>query len=322
MTVYQIGSKGDEVRQIQTRLKELSLYAGVIDGDFGGGTFVAVKKFQQAQHLEADGKVGATTWAKLFPPKNGVGGTILEAAIVKKPLEYRCLALTGAFETGMPIPDCSAGVSGDFDGQGISFGVLQWCIGQNSLQPLLQTMAGAHPDEFSEIFDDHTGELRAMLHASHTEQMAWARRIQNLSNFVLNEPWRGMFKTLGRRESFQQIEVEAAGKLFDAARALCVEYGVHSERAVALLFDIKTQNGSISELVKAQIERDFTRLAAGSGEVERLRIIANRRAEASNPRWVEDVRTRKLTIANGEGTVHGSHFDLAGQYGIRLVPVV
>jgi hypothetical protein len=39
--------------------------------------------------------------------------------------------------------------------------------------------------------------------------------------------------------------------------------------------------------------------------VARLRIFANRRAEAANPKWVEDVRMRKLTIANGQGTAAG-----------------
>ena len=53
-------------------------------------------------------------------------------------------------------------------------------------------------------------------------------------------------------------------------------------------------------------------------KVARLRIIANRRAEAAHPRWMEDVRARTLTIANGEGTVHGRCFSLKEQYGIRL----
>ena len=44
---------------------------------------------------------------------------------------------------------------------------------------------------------------------------------------------------------------------------------------------------------------------ATSQEVARLRIFANRRAEAANPKWVEDVRMRKLTIANGQGTAAG-----------------
>ena len=101
-------------------------------------------------------------------------------------------------------------------------------------------------------------------------------------------------------------------------------YGLRSERGLALMFDIRVQNGSISDVVRAQIQQDFARLEPSADrdaqEVAQLRIIANRRAEAANPQWVEDVRARKLTIANGEGTVHGGHYDLGGQYGIGLKP--
>jgi hypothetical protein len=53
-------------------------------------------------------------------------------------------------------------------------------------------------------------------------------------------------------------------------------------------------------------------------EVARLRVIATRSAASANPKWVADVQNRKLTIANGEGTVHGNHYDLEAQYGISL----
>ena len=65
MSVYQRGSKGDEVRKIQSRLAVLGLYSGPIDGDFGGGTESAVKSFQKTRNLSVDGKVGSNTWAAL-----------------------------------------------------------------------------------------------------------------------------------------------------------------------------------------------------------------------------------------------------------------
>ncbi len=37
MPSYQRGAKGEEVGRIQSRLRELGLYRGPIDGDFGGG---------------------------------------------------------------------------------------------------------------------------------------------------------------------------------------------------------------------------------------------------------------------------------------------
>ncbi len=106
--------------------------------------------------------------------------------------------------------------------------------------------------------------------------------------------------------------------MYDAAKDLAGEYDLKSERAVALMFDIKVQNGSIYSYVKEQILRDFDQLSEDANEEDRLVIVANRRAEASNSRWVEDVRTRKLTIARGEGTVHGMHYNLEEDYGIRL----
>ncbi len=55
----------DEVRALQRRLKELGYYSGSVDGDFGAGTETAVKAFQKANGLTADGKAGAKTLEKL-----------------------------------------------------------------------------------------------------------------------------------------------------------------------------------------------------------------------------------------------------------------
>jgi hypothetical protein len=320
MALYRRGARGPEVERIQARLKELGDYRGPIDGEFGGGTEVAVKSFQRREGLTVDGVVGSQTWKRLFPQEEIPG-----PALLQKSLGYRCLTLTGSFETNVGIPDCFAGLSGDFDGQGLSFGALQWNLGQHSLQPLLLEMQWSHREILAAICDERYPELRAMLQAEREEQLTWARSIQDLKRFVVHEPWRGLFKTLGRRGEFQEIQVKSAGQLYQSALALCEAYGVRSERAVALMFDIKVQNGSISEVVRAQIEQDFERLEPtgdwDAEEVVRLRIIANRRAEAAGPAWIEDVRTRKLTIVNGAGTVHGSFYSLEEQYGIRLKPI-
>jgi hypothetical protein len=315
MALYQRGSKGPEVSHIQTRLTELHFYAGPIDGDFGGGTESAVKGFQKQQHLDVDGRVGPATFAALF-----AGAVIAAPAIANAPIERRCLALTGSFETGAPPPECFAGLSGDFDGQGISLGVCQWNFGQGSLQPLLLAMDQTQPAVVDAVFHDLAPELRQVLQASHGEQLDWTRSIQDAHQRVI-EPWRGLFKALCRRDEFQAIQVKAAQNLLDAARGLCADFGVRSQRALALLFDIKVQNGSISSVVRTQIQSDIAALAptdAAAAEVARLRIIANRRAEAANPKWIEDVRARKLAIANGEGNVHGCVYNLAEQYGIGL----
>ncbi|MGA1794859.1 MAG: peptidoglycan-binding domain-containing protein [bacterium] len=316
MAIYRIGSRGDEVKRLQERLKALGIYKGPIDGDFGGGTDAAVKAFQKEKGLAIDGLVGPSTWKILFKSE------IPEPSIAAKPLNYKCLALTGSFETGKGIPECFAGLSGDFDGQGMSFGVLQWNFGQDSLQALLGDMMKAHPDILKDIFQRHYDILEEALNSDKEDLMVFVRSIQHPVRHFLFEPWRGMFKSLGRTEEFQNTQLKYAEGLYRAALKLCSEYDLWSERAAALMFDIKVQNGSIRSLVKRQILSAFGHLPGSVSEEEleisKMRIVANLRAEASNPRWVEDVRARKLCCANGGGTVHGIDYTIEQQYGIGL----
>jgi peptidoglycan hydrolase-like protein with peptidoglycan-binding domain len=64
-----LGSQGQDVRNLQTKLKALGFYKGSVDGDFGEGTEKAVKAFQKQYGLTVDGKVGSATMAKLAAAK-------------------------------------------------------------------------------------------------------------------------------------------------------------------------------------------------------------------------------------------------------------
>ena len=52
-------------------------------------------------------------------------------------------------------------------------------------------------------------------------------------------------------------------------------------------------------------------------EWERMRILAHVVADMANPRWRENVRARKITIAVGNGRVHGRDYILERDFGIR-----
>ncbi len=317
MTAYRVGSMGPEVQRIQTVLQQQGFYAGALDGVFGGATEAAVRAFQKRAGLDIDGIVGAQTWAQLFPAAPAVPAPSLGSA----PLDQRCLALTASFETSTPPPDCFAGITGDFDGMGLSFGALQWNLGSGSLQPLLTAFDTANKGVIDDIFGSRAAEFRSMLSAPISDQLEWARSIQSAKH-VLIEPWLGYFKTLGRNSAFIAMQTnEIAGKAV-RARSLCAQLGVVSERAVALAFDIITQNGGIAAPTMETIKREIAELPAqpdfATTEQAKLEIIANRRADAAKAAWREDVRKRKLTIAQGSGEVHGRFYDLAGQYGITL----
>ena len=58
---YRQGSSGEQVRVIQTKLKNWGYYDGAVDGVFGSQTTQAVKYFQRKNGLTADGIVGPAT---------------------------------------------------------------------------------------------------------------------------------------------------------------------------------------------------------------------------------------------------------------------
>ncbi|MFR2562726.1 MAG: peptidoglycan-binding protein [Anaeromassilibacillus sp.] len=64
-TLSKVGSTGEEVRQIQTKLKEYGVYTGEVDGIYGTQTKNAVIAFQKYNGLAADGIAGEQTLRKL-----------------------------------------------------------------------------------------------------------------------------------------------------------------------------------------------------------------------------------------------------------------
>lgn len=307
-----IGMSGPYVKSVQQLLAKLSLYGGPIDSSYGDGTYTAVKKFQLSHRLPESGMVDGATWAAMFP---GVAPPASE--LLTKPLSNRCLALTGSFETSTYPPASFCGLCGDFDQMGISFGVCQWNVGQGTLQPLLEQMFRHYPQVARSVFAENFETLVSLGAAERADQLAFARSIQN--NGQILEPWREMFLALGRTPEFQDIQANAASASFQLGLDLCRRFGLTSERAAALMFDVITQNGSIDTVTSQRIHKAVAQLPAGSDtEVARMVIIANQVADASAPEYAADVRTRKLSIAEGSGTVHGHYYDLIEMFGIGL----
>lgn len=61
----QYGSSGEEVKQIQSKLKAWGYYSGNVDGIYGSQTYEAVKAFQRNNGLSADGIAGSQTLGAL-----------------------------------------------------------------------------------------------------------------------------------------------------------------------------------------------------------------------------------------------------------------
>ncbi len=68
------GSSGEEVKQIQSKLKDWGYYKGNVDGIYGSQTYEAVKSFQSRNGLSADGIAGTQTLSALGIQSNSSSG--------------------------------------------------------------------------------------------------------------------------------------------------------------------------------------------------------------------------------------------------------
>ena len=138
-------------------------------------------------------------------------------------------------------------------------------------------------------------------------QQNWARA-NTLANGALTEPWRTLFANFGQMPEVQkeQIREVTATYLTPAIRtARALKFA--TELGLALCFDIHVQNGSVSADARSLFNKQ---VRDGMPELDRRKLLANAVADAAG-NWADDVRARKLTIATGEGVVHGCHYVLA-----------
>ncbi|MBE5800451.1 MAG: hypothetical protein E7321_10975 [Clostridiales bacterium] len=82
-TTLKLNSQGPAVTQLQTDLKQLGYYYADITGNFGSKTEAAVKDFQQAKKLTADGVAGSKTLDAISKAISNAGGSISDGSSLK-----------------------------------------------------------------------------------------------------------------------------------------------------------------------------------------------------------------------------------------------
>lgn len=251
--------------------------------------------------------------------------------------------ITGTFENS---GDPYQGVSGDFDGQGISCGVLQWNIGQNSLQPLVKAVGQQVVLSTMPMFGQ---EMWAACNAPLSRGLEIVRSWQ--SGASLKAPPKAELKKLMGSPQMRQQQESVIDKVAVRAEALADTWASDrgaSRRTIQELvwfFDIITQNGSMKGLTFGNVS-DF-KAAAGPGKADDLvcdwlagttskyagmkdchenarlwrnavndvgldlLVLSYLRAQLSNLRWRGDVLNRKGALAVKVGYVHGTKFDFS-----------
>lgn len=263
---------------------------------------------EMQRELEADGE-GAhyKDFIRSINPRKNRGLEEVRAEVLK-----RAFDITSSFE-GKGY----AQTTGDFDGQGLSWGFLQWCLGQGSLQPVLLAIYERWPTLMRTCLMEITDEVLAICHGTANWRAFSAKINKSYNKSELKPQYQKYFEALGNQPEIQAYQRERGGVVALKGLSLCHTYGLTTEKGFCLCFDIVTQNGGINKSAPDYIAEHTN---SSTPEAEKLKVIAEAIARKSNPRWYADVKARKLCVATGAGTVHGDHRDLGKEYGLKDGP--
>ena len=118
---FRVGDQGSEIAEIQGKLVLLG-YDVMADGDFGPATVEAIKAFQKANGLEANGLIGPATYAALLGrdmPDISRGANYIARRIISSAMDY--MGVPYIFGGTTPYGfDCSGYVQYVFANAGIS----------------------------------------------------------------------------------------------------------------------------------------------------------------------------------------------------------
>jgi LAS superfamily LD-carboxypeptidase LdcB len=234
------------------------------------------------------------------------------------PTEQKAVETTSLFETGKR--GGFYGLSGNFDGQGLSFGLVNWTIGTGSLQPLLRDFAKENPGRWVQVFGADASAFLQLIartgkQAEKDQHRFAIEQMNTLSvgkrgkrTWTVRQPWVGYFKRLSEDTAFRKIQVRYVRHLLASAADYCRRYRLTSELAFCFMFDTVSSHGKWWPKKKQRgllVEQARRTLAArfGEGRVpegELLLAIADVLATTSAQRWADNVRRRKRWFVTGQ----------------------
>jgi len=294
-TWFAKGLRGMIARRIQTDLLRQGFSVGApdrfADGIFGNDTVAALSHLQSARSLPVTGAVDESTWQQLTHDP-------------LPSLFERCLGITAEFEGhGFGL------VQGNFDGAGLTWGVIGFTLSNREIQQLLAEAEAAVPGTLARALGPLAATWQAKTALPIAQQVAWADSLSSGPQKTDVPPaWKAAFARLGDEPVIQRLQMQRAyDAYFVPAAATARRLGLKSELGVALAFDCHVQNGKS----RVQAVAELSPLAGKVSEEEMRLRLANRVADLSAAAWREDVRGRKTLIARGGAAFRGRTYALS-----------
>jgi hypothetical protein len=263
------------------------------DGDFGNITTTALERWQAANGLPQTDSIDTQQWQKL-------------TGLNRPSIFDLCLNLTSDFE-GTSFDR----VVGNFDGAGITFGLIGFTLVNGEIKHLLTAIEALRPGVVAGAFGALYTELMSTLDLPKSQQITWADNISlgpNKYNVV--QSWKTAFQQLGSYPEARRAQIQRAYEVYWAVtkQYLAEFMGARAltDFDVAFWFDTAVQSSMTNNKRQAL-------LAASSSSfngADLRKAFAEAIASNSTPQWRKDVRARKTTFVDGDGTVHGSNYSL------------
>jgi hypothetical protein len=237
-----------------------------------------------------------------------------------------CLKVTGTFESNTPQYDA---LTGNFDGQGISAGVMQWNAGQGTLQYLVKHIGAAMGWDKAKTF--FKSDIQAFSNLGPAPAIDFVKQHYLLEGSTKLSPaataaWRTFLQSA---ESIAAQNAIGINTTLHSAKLMATKYmAAHDDnpRVIAFFFDLINQQGSIrvpvvdaaspAAALALALQKDaitagsWSTIAAADPIAARLLYYAHARAILAKPEYVWDSLSRRGTIACRKGRVHASSHDL------------
>jgi hypothetical protein len=159
-------------------------------------------------------------------------------------LKEKTLGMIAFFETSNTYPECYGITSPNWDGAGVSHGVLQYNYKTGSLQTLWNHMNNNYNQLCRDIFGTDYTKWSDTINATFATQQAFGNEIMNQNNnHLCLPPWDGYFMALGTSQPSIDKQIEMSGSWHINALKWFKNLGLYSRRGYALMFDISVQMG-------------------------------------------------------------------------------
>ncbi len=236
-------------------------------------------------------------------------------------------------------------ITNNFDGQGLSLGLLNQTLGTESLQPLLLEMLQAHKIQMKNQFSDNNfktleqmilkwkeeagvkSAVRESLFAEEGDVISTLDEDSSIHIFAdagdhsvdwavktiytdaqgkkFKADWKSQFQALCVTPEYRSIQFEAARYLHEKAKSYFERFQLREIRSYLFLFDIVVQNGGFYQRNLTDFQ-NFMNQNPRATENQKLSVLLKSRLVQVKDQFKEDVRARKQSLIDGKGRVHST----------------